>query len=590
MPGCIHVFRCMRCSLHPKTGNTTHTFALRHTSLCAFLATMRLSPQKETYDSYTPSGPSSRVLYHESSKETIQSHQGSISNSSFHTATAAIDKEPLDLSEQGSFPPVSYHSLDSTGGRVPPISDYKSFHSHQKQTFGFRNQSLSTVCATRELESNRSSTATSPPKEKFRSLGLSLPSLKDGAESSLPSTPRRSRAVALTVITDLIPSPIPSLVYAVSPSPPSDNGDSLPLATVKISTPDTPSIRSASFRSRPTDRMGTISRSRSSTVPTRGKKGMLGFMSDFLNSNKRPEITTPHDLVHVTHVRFNSSTGKFTGLPTEWQQLLQDSGISESDQEKDPLAVMEIVKFYKEGGGDIWDRMNHAPTSGSSPLAPIPGGADAVYPGVSTSVDDSLVPTVSAFLCGSLRPHSDGSNQLALSTPTNPLYSDHLQSTSPSHLQVSYRSMPSPPLSADSNLGRSNSQQPVPRSPHSDILIHANTTKDRHYLAPSAYVEAPVRESPSSRIADPSSKSQAIVAANGPGAEHQVSQRPTPPQQSNTTVTGLAKTGGVTPRREKMKEDKANDVQVDIVKHLRQILMDADPTRLYRNLVKTGQG
>ena len=315
---------------------------------------------------------------------------------------------------------------------------------------------------------------------------------------------------------------------------------------------------------------------------------MLGFMSDFLNSNKRPEITTPHDLVHVTHVRFDSSTGKFTGLPTEWQQLLQDSGISESDQEKDPLAVMEIVKFYKEGGGDIWDRMNHAPTSGSSPLAPIPGGADAVYPGVSTSVDDSLVPTVSAFLCGSLRPHSDGSNQLALSTPKNPLYSDHLQSTSPSHLQVSYRSMPSPPLPADSNLDQSNSQQPVPRSPHSDILIHANTTKDRHYLAPSAYVEAPVRESPSSRIADPSSKSQAIVAANGPGAEHQVSQPPTPPQQSNTTVTGLAKTGGVTLRREKMKGDKANDV--DIVKHLQQILMDADPTRLYHNLVKTGQG
>jgi p21-activated kinase 1 len=555
---------------------------------------MRLSPQKETYDSYTPSGPSSRtsisrVLYHEPSKETIQSHQGSISNSSFHTATASIDKDPLDLSGQSSFPPVSYHFLDSTGGRDPPISDHKSFHSHQKQTFGLRNQSLSTVCTTRELESYRSSTATSTPKEKFRSLGLSLPSLKDEAVSSLPSTPRPSRAIALTVITDLISRPVPSPVYAVSPSPPSDDGDSLSLATVKISTPDTPSIRSASFLSRPIDRMGTISRSRSGTVPSKGKKGMLGFMTDFLNSNKRPEITTPHDLVHVTHVRFNSSTGKFTGLPTEWQQPLQDSGISESDQEKNPLAVMEIVKFYQEGGGDIWDRTGHSPAPGSSQSPPILGGAHVTYPGVSKTVDDSFVPTVSVSLWSSLQPLSDGPNQMAFSVPKNSHFSDDPQSASPSHLPASYRAVPSPPLSAHPNVDRSNSQQSVPKSPQSDTLIRANTTKDRRYLAPSAAVEAPVRESPSSWIANPISNSQATVVANSQVAERQVSQHPTPPRQPNTTVTGLAKAGGATPRRrEKMKEDNANDA--DTVKHLQQILMDADPTRLYRNLVKTGQG
>jgi p21-activated kinase 1 len=551
---------------------------------------MRFSPQKETYDSYMQSGSSSRtstnrVLYHESSKETIQSHQGSISNSSFHTATVAIDKDILDLSEQGPYPPVSHHSLDLSGGRDPSISDHKSFHSHQKQTFGFRNQSLSTVCATREPESNRA-TATSTPEEKFRPLGLSLPSLKDGAESSLPSTPRPSRAIALTVITDL--SPIPSPIYTGTPSPPSDDGNSLPLATVKISTPDTPFIRPASFLSRPTDRICTTSRSRSSTVTTKGKKGMLGFMTDFLNSSKRPEITTPHDLVHVTHVRFNSSTGKFTGLPTEWQQLLQDSGISESDQEKNPLAVMEVVKFYQEGGGDIWDRTANSPAPGSPQSPPISGGAHAVSPGVSKTVHDSFVPTVSAVLCGPLQPLSDGSNQLALSTPKNSHSSDDPQSASPSHLPASYRSASSPPLSAHPNLNRSNSQQSVPKSPHSDTLIRANTTKDRHYLAPPASVEAPIQESSNSWIADLASKSQATVVANGP-VERQVSQPPTPPQQPNTTVTGLAKTGGATPRRrEKMKKDKANDA--DIVKHLQQIFMDADPTRLYRNLVKIGQG
>jgi hypothetical protein len=144
--------------------------------------------------------------------------------------------------------------------------------------------------------------------------------------------------------------------------------------------------------------MGTVSRSRRGTVTTKGK-GMLGFMTDFLNSNKRPEISTPFvstpfDPVHLTRCGFNSSTREFTGLPKGWQQLLQDGGISEFDHQ---LAVMEIVKFYQEGGGDIWDKMGHAPAPGSSQSPPIPGTA---YSGLSKSVDDSFVPKVSLF------PHS----------------------------------------------------------------------------------------------------------------------------------------------------------------------------------------
>jgi P21-Rho-binding domain len=82
-------------------------------------------------------------------------------------------------------------------------------------------------------------------------------------------------------------------------------------------------------------------------------------MSEMFNPTKRPEISTPYDPVHLTHVGFNSSTGEFTGLPKEWQQLLQESGISRSEQEKNPQAVMEIVKFYQEGHGDVWDKLGN---------------------------------------------------------------------------------------------------------------------------------------------------------------------------------------------------------------------------------------
>ncbi len=83
------------------------------------------------------------------------------------------------------------------------------------------------------------------------------------------------------------------------------------------------------------------------------------FLIDFLSTTKKPEISTPYDPVHLTHVGFNSSTGEFTGLPKEWQQLLQESGISRLEQERNPQAVMEIVKFYQEGHGEVWDKMGH---------------------------------------------------------------------------------------------------------------------------------------------------------------------------------------------------------------------------------------
>jgi hypothetical protein len=175
---------------------------------------MRFFSQKETYDSNTPSGSSSRtsanrVPHKRSSKATIQSHEESISNFSVRTATPAIHKDVLGLSGQGPLPPDSNYSSHTSSGRAPSISDCKSFESLQKPTFGFRNQSVSTI---REPESNHSSTATSTSKQKFRSLNL--PSLENEADSSLPSTRDFSRAIAPTLITDPSPSP----VHAVPPS------------------------------------------------------------------------------------------------------------------------------------------------------------------------------------------------------------------------------------------------------------------------------------------------------------------------------------------------------------------------------------
>ena len=78
------------------------------------------------------------------------------------------------------------------------------------------------------------------------------------------------------------------------------------------------------------------------------------------------EISTPDDPGHPTHVGSNTSTEEFTGLTEELRQLLQGSGISRTEQDKNPEAAMEIVKFYQEGavGGDVWDKMGGALKTG----------------------------------------------------------------------------------------------------------------------------------------------------------------------------------------------------------------------------------
>ena len=279
------------------------------TSPCAFLETMSLSSQKDTNDSHTPSASSSRsplnrVLRHRSSKETIiQSPQGSISNFSVHSPPAAIYKD-LGFSVQGSLiplPPVSNHSSDlSSSGQEPSISDHKSSHSLEKRTFGFRNQSLSTVCTTRDDESDCNSIATSTPRQRFRSL--SLASLEDEANSSLPPSPDSFRATAPTLITD--PSPSPSPVDAVPPSPPLDD-----LVMESFLPP----------------RMGTTPEPRFRRGIPKDKKGILGFMTGFLNPNKRQDTGTRPDVSKSVDDSFVPTVSAFLCRFPQLSQTVQSS-------------------------------------------------------------------------------------------------------------------------------------------------------------------------------------------------------------------------------------------------------------------------
>ena len=48
------------------------------------------------------------------------------------------------------------------------------------------------------------------------------------------------------------------------------------------------------------------------------------------------EISAPTSFKHEIHVGFDPTSGDFTGLPMEWKQLLDNSGISKDEQIKNP--------------------------------------------------------------------------------------------------------------------------------------------------------------------------------------------------------------------------------------------------------------
>lgn len=352
-----------------------------------------------------------------------------------------------------------------SGHRTPKITI--EYHKPSKQSIEEYQELLRNIHAVSAKDSFVPSTQ-APPLPSSHNPSKP-PRSQQNPTFSVPPTPPHPFQVNGVHLTDFLADPNPTPVLGTAPTAPLDG------------------LPDVSLSPTPADSMGITLRSRIGSITTaKGKKSMLGIMTDFLKSHKRPEISRFYDPVHVTHVGFNSSTGEFTNLPKDWQQLLQDSEISKFNQENSPLDAMKTVKFYQEGGGDVWDEMGHAPVQGIPP-PPIPGAAPATYSGAPKSINTST--------------------------------------------EVSHK------------------------FPNADDAV----------------------------------RSKATVTSNGTVAIHLVPQPPTAPQQQSAAVASSTNVAGATPRRrEKKKKDETNDA--DIIRRLQQICTDADPTRLYRNLVMFGQG
>ncbi|OCK81646.1 Pkinase-domain-containing protein [Lepidopterella palustris CBS 459.81] len=390
-------------------------------------------------------------------------------------------------------------------------------------------------------------------------------------------------------------------------------------------------------RQRYSDETDTTTKNRKSDG---GKKkgGFSSFMNSVLGSPRRPTISTPTNPMHVTHVSIDNETGEYTGLPKEWQRMLQQNGISEQEQKQNPQALMDVVTYYKEhteGKVDdsIWDKMgpahpqgyayqaNLSPNFGSlqpvlsppasprfprngedsfeNPRAPPPIPRSHTSTGVtspsSPAINGNLIPNRPA----PKPPGGMSSANMVPSRPAPPAPSPvmNLPLGQPRHADdlppVTY----APPTITESPRGP---PQPVTRSrantagtpPRFDsppvatahqyqqqqqqamIAAQQSLEKQQQQLARSQS-----QRQPASHIAPPSQLVPSPITPQQQFAQQSDPQNiPLPSQQARV---------GPAPRpRQRPRQSQGPD----IVAKLNAICTNADPTLRYRNLNKIGQG
>ncbi|KAF1829512.1 Pkinase-domain-containing protein [Decorospora gaudefroyi] len=372
------------------------------------------------------------------------------------------------------------------------------------------------------------------------------------------------------------------------------------------------------------------------------KKGTFStFVSSMLGSPRRPTISTPTNPMHVTHVSIDNQTGEFTGLPKEWQRMLQQNGITHEEQKQHPQAVMDVVNFYKDSAEKseedaIWDKMGPAHHQGyayQANLAPTYNSVQPLSPPQSprfprndqTSFENPRAPPPIPRSVTSPMPNSPQVNNAAL---------------------VPNRPAPRPPGAAAGSTSAIPSR-PAPPAP-SPIITQQPTPRQENGFPQGAYAPPTFAESPMGSSTAPRSRanttggtpprfdSPSSAAAISPAQQYQqqqqqamaaaqqqppqpkaplarsVSQRapqpahftpvapapsqpqPSPQQQFNQQTdpqniplpSQQARVGPAPRPRQRPRQSQGPD----IVAKLNAICTNADPRERYRNLSKIGQG
>ncbi|KAK4654844.1 signal transducing kinase of the PAK [Podospora pseudocomata] len=373
----------------------------------------------------------------------------------------------------------------------------------------------------------------------------------------------------------------------------------------------------------------------------RKKSGFSGFMNSLVGSPKKPLISAPENPVHVTHVGYDSTTGQFTGLPKEWQRLINESGITEKDTREHPQILVDVLTFYKETTEkpqeDVQLEKFHDARAndyrGLSGSTPSSAASTLPSPSVLTSGYTTMSPLISPPASPRFPTVThEGSFENPRAPP--PVPKGPAPPVKDANLMPS-RPAPKPPTSLPSRT----QQQPGYPAKDSGIgMPHSGEDGATPYLPPKDNIPMlpeELRSRSNSRANGTSpylpSSSQATTAVTTPSqaaiyqqqlmqqqqeqamaqaqaamtgqlgratSKRQQHQQPTPPSSQHPHLRQAEQAGRVPQSQQQVAQANSTRPRhrprqsngVDVVAALKRICSEGDPREVYRGFTKIGQG
>ncbi|KAM3588848.1 Serine/threonine-protein kinase PAK 3, variant 2 [Umbelopsis sp. WA50703] len=328
---------------------------------------------------------------------------------------------------------------------------------------------------------------------------------------------------------------------------------------------------------------GTRSRDRNSFrgVIERMVVGFNELLSKDQPVNRAMDIGTPYNAKHITHVGFDAKSGQFTGLPPDWQILLKHSGITEKEQQQHPQAVLDAIGFYKDSQRHheaIWNKLTPAESSHITYRY-----IDSRYSSSNYSITSNVSYPERRF--ESPRPPP--------SPPINSVHSIRLQQmTTHTKQQVS---------SAESSRRSPEQTYSLSPTPKQSYLSESNTTPSVEEMEPSSPPRSKSKEKAPLRSSNKKSMPTENVQEVGRAQQHTTDRlsesnavkkndiETMKSPKSRGEEKAIANTNGTRSSKRRMAR-KPSMPDEEVLAKLKEICTDEDPTAIYTNMVKIGQG
>ncbi|KAF3930168.1 PAK-2p27 [Dactylella cylindrospora] len=95
--------------------------------------------------------------------------------------------------------------------------------------------------------------------------------------------------------------------------------------------------------------MNVVAPTRTIYIAVKNDQDLYGWIDDiYSRCPTMGGVSNPTNFTHKVHVGFDPISGGFTGLPDEWEKLLNASALTKEDYQKNPQAVIEVLEFYSD--------------------------------------------------------------------------------------------------------------------------------------------------------------------------------------------------------------------------------------------------